>query len=246
MKRNIQIIIEYKGTNYFGWQKQNGRQTIQGKIEDALKRLTGEDISIEGSGRTDRGVHALGQVASFVMENSMPTKNLVVGLNDLLPPDIRVLKAKQVSEDFHARFCAKRKTYKYCVLVKGIRPAVESDTWGYYPFSVDLEKMERVAQLLKGKHNFKAFCNADTNVTNFEREIFELKITQRGNRFIFRLTGNGFLYNMVRIIVGTLLDVGRGKLTEEDLSKALETGERKYAGITMEACGLYLESVKYV
>ena len=244
--RNIKITLSYKGTQYFGWQKQDGKPTIQGELERALFSLMGKETEVFGSGRTDRGVHALGQVANFLTENKIPLKNLKIALNDLLPSDIRILKAEEAPENFNARFSAKRKTYEYLVQVGGQRKALEADLVGYYPFSVDLKKMQKAAKLLLGKHNFQGFCSADTTVTNFERQIFELKISQHGRLFKFQVTGNGFLYNMVRIIVGTLLDVGRGKLFEEDIKKALTLCERKYAGITMEPCGLYLKEVRYV
>ena len=244
--RNIKITVQYKGSNYFGWQKQDGKPTIQGELERALFSLTGKETEVFGSGRTDRGVHALGQVANFQTDSTIPLKNLKIALNDLLPPDIRILKAEEADENFHARFCAKRKTYEYLVQVGGQRSAIKSDLVGFYPFEVDLQKMQKSAKLLVGKHDFRGFCSADTTVTNFEREIFDIKITKRGRIFKFEVTGNGFLYNMVRIIVGTLLDVGRGKLEEENIKKALTTGERKFSGITMEPCGLYLKAVRYL
>ncbi len=243
--RTIKITLEYKGTNFFGWQKQDGKRTVQAEIERALFDLTGQNIEVAGSGRTDRGVHALGQVASFEMEHSIPLANLKIALNDLLPPDIRISKVEEKA-DFHARFSAKQKTYQYIVQTGGQRKAIKSDLVGFYPFEVDFQKMQSAAKLLVGKHNFHGFCSSETAVKNFEREIFDIKISKRGRIFKFDVTGNGFLYNMVRIIVGTLLDVGRGKLCEDDIKKALATGERKYAGITMEPCGLYLKQVKYV
>lgn len=244
--RNIKITLQYKGTAYFGWQKQNNFPTIQGKLEEALFCLTGEKIEVEGSGRTDRGVHAVGQVANFCIQNTMPLKNLKTALNDLLPTDIRIVKVSQAKSDFHARFSAKRKTYQYCVQVGGQRNALKSDVLAFFPFEVDLERMQKSSKLLIGKHNFKGFCSADTTVTNFEREIFDLQIKKRGRIFVFTVTGSGFLYNMVRIIVGTLLEVGRGKLSDKDVKLALSTGERKYAGKTMEPCGLYLKKVEYL
>lgn len=244
--RNIKITVQYKGTQYFGWQKQDGKPTIQGELERAIFSLTGKEVEVVGSGRTDRGVHAVGQVANFETENKIPLKNLKIALNDLLPSDIRILKAEEEKENFNARFSAKRKTYEYLVQVGGQRSALKADLVGFWPFEVDLKKMQNAAKLLVGKHNFRGFCSADTAVTNFEREIYDIKITKRGRLFKFEVTGNGFLYNMVRIIVGTLLDVGRGKLKESDIKKALTTGERKFAGVTMQACGLYLKEVKYL
>lgn len=244
--RNLKLTIEYNGSRFFGWQKQNEKRTVQGELEEKIFMLTGENCEVEGSGRTDRGVHALGQVATIKIENKMPLKNFKVAMNNLLPNDVQVKRVEKVSEDFHARFSAKKKTYRYIVQAGGDKPAINSDVLAYFPYeNLDFVKMQKVAKILIGKHNFKGFCSADTNVQNFEREIFDLTISKRGRKFTFEVTGNGFLYNMVRILVGTILEVGRGKLTESSVQKALQIGERKYAGTTMPACGLYLKKVEY-
>jgi len=242
---NFRLKIEYNGSAFFGWQKQEEKRTVQGELENAFFVLTGQEVSVEGSGRTDRGVHAFGQVASVKFENKIPLKNLKGALNNLLPPDVYVKKIERVDDEFHARFSAKRKTYRYVVQVGGERSAIEHDRVAYFSYKIDEEKIRLIANMLVGKHNFKAFASADTNVSSFEREIFDIKISKRGRKFVFDVTGNGFLYNMVRIIVGTLLDAGRGKISETDIQKAFETGERKYTGITMPACGLYLLQVEY-
>ncbi len=244
--RNLKLKIEYNGSDFFGWQKQENLRTVQGELEQAFLTLTNEKVSVEGSGRTDKGVHALGQVASVKIENKIPLKNLKRALNNLLPSDIRIAKVEAVEDDFHARFSAKRKTYRYVAKVGQSMGAIEHNTVGHYPYAVDFEKMKQASLLLIGKHNFKGFCSADTQVQNFEREIFDFTLSKRGNKIVFEVTGNGFLYNMVRILVGTILDLGRGKLTEEDIKKALKTGERKYAGITMPPQGLYLKKVEYM
>ncbi len=244
--RNLKLTIEYNGAEFFGWQKQKNCRTVQEEIEKAFLTLTGENVSVEGSGRTDKGVHALGQVASVQTSNIMPTKNFKIALNDLLPKDIFIKKVEEVDQNFQARFSAKRKTYKYIVCVGGERGAINNSLIAYYPYKVDLEKMREVAKLLIGKHNFKGFCSSDASVTNFEREIYDLKINKKNRMYTFLVCGNGFLYNMVRIIVGTLLDVGRGKLSVERVKNALETGNRNNSGQTMPACGLYLKNVEYV
>lgn len=244
--RNLKFIIEYNGTNFFGWQRQSEKRTVQQVLEDAFFALTKEKVVFEGSGRTDKGVHALAQVATVkIEENKIPTKNFKTAMNFLLPEDVRIKKAEQVSDDFHAQFSAKRKTYRYVVQVCGDKSAIKHDLAAYYSYKVDENKMRDVAKLLIGKHNFKGFCSADTIAATFDREIFDLKISKRGRTFAFEVTGNGFLYNMVRIIAGTLLEVGRGILPMSDVVKALETGERKYAGMTMPAYGLYLKKVEY-
>lgn len=244
--RNLKLTIEYNGAEFFGWQKQKNCRTVQEEIEKAFLTLTGESVSVEGSGRTDKGVHALGQVASVQTENIMPTKNFKIALNDLLPRDIFVKKVEETEKDFHARFSAKRKTYEYVVHVGGERGAINNTLVAYYPYKVDDKKMREAAQLLIGRHNFKGFCSSDTNVTNFEREIYDLKINKKNSMYTFTVCGNGFLYNMVRIIVGTLLDVGRGHLSIDKVKNALETGNRNNSGQTMPACGLYLKNVEYV
>ena len=243
--RNLKLTIEYNGANFSGWQKQNCKRTVQQTLEDAFLSLTGESVTVEGSGRTDKGVHALGQVASVQTENQMPLKNFKIALNDLLPADVTIKKVEKAEENFHARFSAKKKAYKYLVQIGGDRDAIKHDLVSFYPYQVELKRMQDTSKLLLGKHNFKGFCSAHTNVKNFEREIFDLKISKRGKIITFLVIGNGFLYNMVRIIVGTLLDVGRGKLSAENVKKALETGNRQYAGKTMSANGLYLQKVEY-
>ena len=239
------LTIEYKGTDYCGWQKQVGKRTIQGELEDAFFNLTGEKVTIEGSGRTDKGVHAIAQVATAKLENKMPLKNLKYALNNLLPDSIFLNYVVKKSEDFHARFSTKRKTYMYVALIGGDRSALECDTCGFYAYNVDFDKVKNAAQLLCGRHNFKGFCSANAQVTNFEREIYDIKISKRGRKIVFEICGNGFLYNMVRIIVGTLLDVGSGRLDEKNIIKAMETGDRQLTGKTMPASGLYLKKVEY-
>ena len=243
--RNIKIVLRYNGAHFYGWQKQKNLRTVQGDLEDAIFAVTGERVEVFGSGRTDKGVHALGQVASFHLETNIPLKNLQNALNDRLQSDVRVMSISLAKDDFHARFSAKIKTYEYVVQVGGVSDAIKSELVAYFAYNVDLEKMKKAAKMLIGKHNFKGFCAADTQVTSFERQIFDIQIKKAGKIYKFSVTGNGFLYNMVRIIVGTLLDVGRGALSFDDVEKALALGERKHAGQTMPACGLYLKSVKY-
>ncbi len=243
--RNLKFVIEYNGADFFGWQKQDGKRTVQGELENCFFQLTKEKVEFVGSGRTDKGVHALGQVASVKCENNIPLSNLKLAFNNLLPPDIRIVKVKNAKDDFHARFSAKKKTYLYVVQVGGTRSAIDAKTVGFYPYEVDFEKMKSAAALLVGKHNFKAFSSADTNVTNFEREVFDVKLSRLGRKVKFEITGNGFLYNMVRIIVGTLLEIGRGKLDENCIKNAFENKSRSTLGKTIEPNGLYLKTVKY-
>ena len=244
--RNLKLTIAYNGHEFFGWQKQDGLRTVQGTLEQAFFNLTGENVDIEGSGRTDKGVHALGQVASVKTENIMPIKNFKRALNNILPPDVRILKVENAPEDFHARFSAKKKTYCYVVKVGGDADAIDFSTLAHFDYDVDIDKMKQATKLLIGKHDFRGFCSSGTQVNDFVREIFDIKISKKGRVYTFDVCGNGFLYNMVRIIVGTLLDVGRGKIEKENIKKALESGERKYAGTTMPPEGLFLKKVEYL
>jgi len=243
--RNLKLTIEYNGSKFSGWQKQTGKRTIQGELEEAFFRLTGENVCIEGSGRTDKGVHAMAQIASVQTESKIPLKNFKYALNNQLPSDIRIKKIEIAQKDFHARFSSKKKTYRYVVHFGKDKPAISNEMVGFYRNDIDVERLQQAIPLFVGKHNFKAFCSANTQVTNFEREVFDLTFSKRGSNGVFEITGNGFLYNMVRIIVGTLLDYASGKLDLENIEKAFETGERKYAGTTMEPNGLYLKKVVY-
>lgn len=243
--RNLKLTIQYHGADFFGWQKQTGKRTVQGELERAFFVLTHENVVVEGSGRTDRGVHALAQVASVKIESPIPLSKIKNALNNILPADVRICKVQLATADFHARFSAKRKTYEYVVQVGGVRSAINHNTLAYFSYDVDLQKMKNAVGLLIGKHNFHGFCASDTTVLDYEREIFDVSISKKGKILKFAVSGNGFLHNMVRIVVGTFLDVGRGAKTLEDVKNALDTGQRKFAGKTMEACGLYLKKVEY-
>ena len=246
--RNLKLTIEYNGANFSGWQKQNGKRTVQGELETAFAKLcpNENDIVVEGSGRTDSGVHALGQVASVKIENPIPTSKCKEVLNSLLPKDIRIKKVENAKDDFHARFSAKRKTYRYLVKLGEDVSAFEGDFVAVYPYKdVDIETMKSASKVLIGKHDFQAFCSADTSVTNFEREIFDIKIEQNKKMVVFEITGNGFLYNMVRIITGTLVEVGMEKIKAEQIPEIMESRDRKLAGRTLPAHGLCLIKVEY-
>ena len=243
MERNILILVEYNGANFFGWQKQKSKRTVQGVIEEKISLLTGEEVSLEGSGRTDKGVHALGQVATFLTHSPIPLQNLKVALNKLLPQDIVVKKVGLAPIDFHPRFSAKRKTYVYVVDTRKTRRAIDYDRVTYYPYKINFERMQSAGNIFIGRHNFKAFCASNATVKTFEREIFDLKIRKSASRIVFEITGDGFLYNMVRIIVGTLLQID--KIGEENIDMALKTGDRSLVGKTMPPNGLYLKNVEY-
>lgn len=244
MKRKILMTIEYNGANFFGWQSQDERRTVQGELEEKIALLTGEKVTVEGSGRTDRGVHALNQMATVEIENKMPLQNFKKAINNLLSEDVVVKKVKLVDSSFHPRFSAKKKTYEYRVLLSKTRSAINHQLVTYYPFKVDIERMKNASKLLIGRHNFKAFCSSHATVKDFDREIYDIQIKKRGNLLTIEVTGNGFLYNMVRIIVGTLLEID--KIGEENIISALLSGERKLVGKTMPPNGLYLKKVDYM
>ena len=240
------ITIQYLGKNYFGFQKQETEpRTIQGVIEKALKDLTGENIEIFASGRTDAGVSAYAQTAHFESNTTIPAKKLPFALNERLPNDIKITDCKEVPCDFHARFDVKKKTYVYN-LYFGPHMLPFYDERSYWiKKQPNIKLMKQCAKLLEGKHNFKCFMSSGGQSKTFERIIYYIDIEQKGNLITIEVCGNGFLYNMVRIIVGTLLEVGNKKKTIEDVKLALEKQDRSLAGFLVPAKGLYLKEVKY-
>ena len=243
MKRYF-LKVEYDGRGFCGWQKQKGKRSVQGEIESALFKLFGQNIDVFGSGRTDAGVHALDQAVHFDLYDNIPPQNLKIAMNDVLPSDIAVKKAKIVRDDFNVRKDIKKKTYLY-KLKCGEKDAINGSKVSQIKYSLDYDKMVEASKIFIGKHNFMGYTSSKAQVRNFEREIFDLTISKKKDMFLFRVTGNGFMYNTVRIIVGSLVEVGCGKKTKDDLLKALESGERKYAGKTMPPEGLYLEKTYF-
>lgn len=253
----ILLTIEYKGTNFSGWQVQPRKRTIQGEIQSALFLLFGEKITIFGSGRTDSGVHALGQTAHFEVNlplfNKKFSKNdknkfnqFVVALNSILPNDIKILKAKKVASHFHARYNVKEKIYLYKMQTNTNKPSsLLNELAGTCKYNLDIEKIREGAKYLIGEHDFTSFSNSNTKVENFIRTINYIKIKKESDIITFKISGNGFLYNMVRIIVGTLVQVGTYKINPQDIKSILEAKDRNKAGKTAEACGLYLKRVRY-
>ncbi len=242
--KNVLCAVSYKGTNYAGWQKQDNALGIQEVIENAFFDCTGERVEIFASGRTDAGVHALEQCFS-VKTKFAQIERLPMALNHLLPNDIRILWAKEVPNDFHARFSAHKKTYLYRLKTSDIESPFDFDTTAYIDYSISLEKMREASKYFIGEHNFKSFCSAGTSVPTFERIIYSLNITKTGNLYEFEVCGNGFLYNMVRIIVGTLVDVGGGKIKPSQVEEIINSQDRQKAGKTMPAKGLTLKCVEY-
>ncbi len=240
------MVIEYDGTAYSGWQRQKNAMTVQQKIEEAMEVVFGERMVIVGSGRTDSGVHALGQVAHFDIQKELNTRSAMYSINSLLPSDIKLQKLYKVGDDFHAQYSAKRKTYIYKSYVSESASPVKDRFYARVLPAVDVEKMKKASLALIGKHDFKAFCSTGSSINSTEREIYSLSIVKNGDEIIFEITGNGFLDNMVRIIVGTLYFIGKGKLPETAIEEMLSSGNRKKGGKTFPACGLTLKNVEYI
>lgn len=242
----VKLTLSYDGTNYCGWQVQPNGVTVQEILETALEKLTGEKIKVVGSGRTDAGVHALAQVAHFEREKeNIPPEKFKKALNTILPNDIKIIDSERVSDEFDARKSAKKKTYVYGFYVSdGVLPLKERYRT-QLENRVDVDKMRAYSRILVGEHDFKAFCSSGTGAKTTTRTIYNIEIKENGNELDFFVTGNGFLYNMVRIIVGTLIGAGQGKLGKEEIEKMLSTGERALGGRTLPAKGLSLLSVVY-
>lgn len=243
--KNIKLIIEYDGTSYFGWQKQPIGNTIQQKVEDALKKVTREEIEVLGSSRTDSGVHARAYVANFKTHSNIPGKNFKAALNSKLPKDIVIMNSEEVEEEFHARYMTKGKTYCYTILNREEPPALERNYVYHVKKKLDIEAMKKACTYFIGKHDFKAFQRPGGTVKTSTRTISDLHIETDKDKIKIYVSADGFLYNMVRLIVGTLLKVGRGKEKPEFIKEVIETGDRKKAGICVPASGLCLEKVFY-
>ena len=243
--RNIKLTIEYDGKCYNGSQKQPNKLNIQGEIERAIYNITKEEVNLIGSGRTDAGVHALGQVANFKTNSEIPIEKLPLAINSQLKNSIVIKEAEEVDERFHSRYNAKHKTYRYIINNSKCGTAIYRNLEYSYPFKLDAEKMKQASKYFEGEHDFKAFKSSGTSSKNSVRTIYKAIVKQEGEKIIIELTGNGFLYNMVRIISGTLLDVGLGKIRAEEIPEIIESKDRQRAGKTLPAHGLYLVEVKY-
>ena len=243
--RNIKFTIEYDGKCYNGWQKQPDKLNIQGEIEKAIYNITQEEVDLIGSGRTDAGVHALGQVANFKTNSALPIEKLALAINSQLKSSIIIKKAEEVDERFHSRYTAKQKTYRYIINNSKTGTAIYRNLEYCFPVKLNVEKMVEAAKYFEGEHDFKAFKSSGTSGKNSVRTIYKAEVRQDGERIIIELTGNGFLYNMVRIISGTLLDVGLGKIEPNEIPDIIEKKDRTKAGKTLPAHGLYLVKVQY-
>lgn len=244
MKR-VKLIVAYDGTNYCGWQIQPNGITIQGLLNQHLSALLGEEIKTMGASRTDSGVHAHGNVAVFDTTARMPVDKISFALNTRLPEDIKIQSSVEVPADFHPRFCNTIKTYEYRILNRTFAdPNCRFNTLFYY-FSLDVAAMEKASRYLEGEHDFKGFATEVPQVDNTVRTIYKTTLVREGDIIRFQVTGNGFLYNMVRIIVGTLLEVGKGAYEPEHILEIFNKKDRNLAGPTARAHGLSLIEIKY-
>ena len=246
MKR-IMLVVSYDGTNYHGWQLQPSVITVEGVLNEEISRLTGEQIQVMGASRTDAGVHALGNVAVFDTCSRIPAEKFSYALNQRLPEDIVIQESKEVQADFHPRHCKCRKTYEYTIINRKFPLPEYRNTAFFYYGRLDVEKMRSAAEAFVGEHDFAAFCSAGAQVQTTVRRIYALEIGEDSSegRIRIRVTGNGFLYNMVRIIAGTLLEVGKGLIEPETVPQIIVSCDRGKAGPTAPARGLKLLSIKF-
>ena len=246
LARDWKLTLAYDGTGFSGWQVQPGRRTVQGRLERALQVIEGQQVRVAGSGRTDAGVHALGQVASCELSCPIPAAGLLKALNRLLPPAIRVLSAETAPAGFHARHHATGKTYEYRILRASLCPPFVARYVLWHPYPLDVDAMIAAAPLLEGTKDFRSFAsNSGEPLADTVRTVFSSSLRLDGEMLAYRVRGSGFLYHMVRNLVGTLLEVGRGNLVPEDLERILGDRDRAAAGPAVPARGLFLESVDY-
>ena len=244
--QNYKMILEYEGTRYNGWQKQgNTPNTIQGILETALESISGETVEINGSGRTDAGVHAAGQCASFKLQNPIDCDIILNELNKSLNRDIRIISVEKVHPRFHARLNAKSKTYIYKICTGKKAPVFFRHFIYLHPCSIDIDTLRKGADMLVGEHDFRAFTSNHRTKKSTVRTIYSIDIDYSEEILTLSFTGNGFLYNMVRILAGSLLMVGTGEMSTEDLALAFDSKDRKRAGVTLPSGGLTLERVFY-
>ena len=244
--RNIKLTIEYDGKDFNGWQKQPDRLNIQGSIENAIKQITGEEVELNASGRTDAGVHSWGQVANFKTESNLPIEKFPIAINTKLKRSIRIIKAEEVDERFHSRLSCKRKTYRYVINNSEFASAIYRNLETHIPQKLNIEKMKEAVKFFEGEHDFKAFKASGTSSKSSVRAIYKAEVKEMpDNRIYIELTGNGFLYNMVRIIAGTLVDVGLDKIKPDEIKNIILQGKRDLAGKTLPPNGLYLLNVEY-
>lgn len=244
--KNIKLVIEYDGKEFNGWQKQPNKLNIQGTIEQAINKITGEEVELNASGRTDSGVHSLGQVANFKTNSNLDIEKWPLALNANLKKSIVIKSAEEVDMEFHSRLSCKKKTYRYVINNSKYGTAIYRNLETHIPEKLNIEKMKQAIKYFEGEHDFKAFKASGTSSKSSVRTIYKADVIEKENdRIYIELTGSGFLYNMVRIISGTLVDVGLGKIEVEDIPKIIESKKRENAGKTLPPQGLYLLKVEY-
>ena len=241
--RNIKLVLQYDGTAYHGWQIQENAVTIQEIIENAICKITGEKVSVKGCGRTDSGVHAKGYVCNFYTDSKIPSEKFPFAINAQLPKDIICIDAEDEDENFHSKSSAVKKRYTYYICNSSF-PDIFTHSW-HYKYPLDVEKMKQAAKHFEGTHDFIGFASSGFTVKTTVRTIYSLEIEKKDNLIKIDVTGNGFLYNMVRIITGTLVFAGSGKISPEEIPDIIESKDRNRAGITAPAEGLYLSEVYY-
>lgn len=242
----VKLVVAYEGTNYCGWQVQPNGITIEEVLNRELSRLLGESITVTGASRTDAGVHSLGNVAVFDTNTRMPAEKISYALNRSLPEDIVVQESSEVPQDFHPRFAKSTKTYEYRILNARFRQPLERRTSLFYHYPLDEQLMQQAADYLVGEHDFTSFSSVHAQTNSFVRTIYDLTVKRQGEMITIRVTGNGFLYNMVRIIAGTLLQVGAGSRPPEEMAQILSGRDRELAGPTAPAHGLTMIGIRYL
>ncbi len=242
---NILLIVAYDGTNYYGWQRQSGFVTVQQRLEEALSALYKKEITVRGSSRTDTGVHCMGQGALYKTEQNIPAERLPYAVNAFLPDDIVVNKAYIVDDDFHPQYSVIDKTYEYKIQNADFRNPLLYNYTAFTHYKLDIEKMRRACKYFIGEHDFKAFCASGSDAKTTVRTIYDLSIEKVNDIISIRVRGSGFLYNMVRIIAGTLLYVGLGKIMPQEITDIINSRDRARAGKTLVPNGLTLLEVNY-
>lgn len=242
----VKLVVAYEGTNYCGWQIQPNGITIEQVLNETLSSLLGEEITVTGASRTDAGVHSLGNVAVFETHTKMPAEKISFALNQRLPEDIVVQESCQVPEDFHPRFSKSRKTYEYRILNCRFRQPLERRTSYFYHYPLDVSAMQKAAAYLVGEHDFTSFASVHAQTNTYVRMIYALDVVREGDMIRIRVQGNGFLYNMVRIIAGTLIQVGAGIKKPEAMESILAGKDRELAGPTAPAHGLTMIGLEYL
>ena len=243
--RNIKLTIEYDGKDFNGWQRQPNKLNIQGEIESVLENITKEKIELIASGRTDAGVHAIGQVANFKTNSKISIEKIPIAINSQVKNSIRIKSAEEVDERFHSRYNCKKKTYRYIIDNSKYGSSIYRNLTYYMPVKLNVKEMQKAVKYFEGEHDFKAFKSSGTSSKSSVRTIYKAEVKEKNEYIIIELTGNGFLYNMVRIISGTLVDVGLGKIKAEDIQRIIQDRDRQKAGKTLPPQGLFLVKVEY-